>query len=354
MLGFWKTSITAVVLTLGLFIPTTASAQTTTNNHTTTAVSYQQTSFTPQSDVLVGAAASPQVGTGNGDFWIYSLSNGQSTEVPLATGVNAFSVALDHNLAYVPTLQGTTYIVNIDSQQVVGQFASAMDARFASIAPNENLLIVTGLYGVYAYSLTTHQLAWATPVGGNTLAVVGNQAYVSSNVSPITTIINLNNGSIAGTIPVGNIENSVYDSTNHTVWLANWYNGDMTVVNTNTRKFTTIHTSEGDPNLNTLYPYSVSQAPAGYMQLAVSPQGKYVYAAGFTGNILVFDASKATLQRQIMVGGKLSGLAISPDGSVAYTANEVTQETDAVSLKTGKLLWSKQGMIANRWFVTTK
>jgi DNA-binding beta-propeller fold protein YncE len=349
-LGFWKTTIATTVLMLSAFIPMTAHAQTPTNLTS----SSQQVSATPQADLLVGAAASPQRGTGNGNFWIYSLSNGQSTEIPLATGVNSFNIAIDHSLAYVPTLQGTTYIVNIDTKQVVGQFASAMDARFANIAPNENLLILTGMDGVSAYSLTTHQLQWTVPVSGNTLAIAGNKAYVSNNLSTNTTIIDLKNGSISGNIPVGNIENSVYDSYNHTLWLANWYNGDMTVVNTNTQKIIkTIHTPEGDPNLTTLYPYSVSSATAGYMQLAVGPQGRNVYAAGFTGNILVFDATKDTLQRQIYVGGKLSGLAISPNGTEAYTTDEVAQQTDAVSLVTGKLLWSKPGMLANRWFITT-
>lgn len=304
---------------------------------------------TMRADLLIGAAASPAMGTGNGNVWFYDVSSGKQNKISLSTGANAFKMALDRDLAYIPTLQGKTYIINIRNQQVVGQFASIVGARIANLARAENLLILTGSHGVDAYSLSTHQLIWSVNAPGNALAVVGNEAYLSSNMTATTTRIDLTTGQILGTLPIGHIEDSVYDTNQHTLWLANWYTGTMTVVDTQTQAISAvIQTPEGDP---TLTMSNIMASPAAFMQLAVGPTGQHVYAAGFSGHILVFSATKNNLSHEITVHGKLSGLAMSTTGNVAYTTVESAKETDAISLATGKVLWTQKGMLSNRWAV---
>ncbi|NMP24840.1 hypothetical protein [Sulfobacillus harzensis] len=305
------------------------------------------------SDILIGAAASPPSGPGNGTLSITNIGMKRTWTVPLAANANAFQVAIGHGLVYVPTLGGKTYIVSIASHKVVSSFNSPLNVRIATLAEADHLLILTSATSVTAYSPPSDKPVWKLPkIGGNTLAVAGQDGYLSSTGSSSTAIIDLKNGHVVKTIPVGQIENSVYDPQHHTLWLADWFNGDMTIVNTMTNRIVRVsHQAEGGG-------FSMSNkmsAPGGFMQLAVSPSGQSVYAASFSGNIMVYNAETNRFQKNIPVKipmAKLSGLAIDPSGQYAYTTVESDKETVALSLKTGQIVGKETGLMSNRWFVT--
>jgi YVTN family beta-propeller protein len=181
--------------------------------------------------------------------------------------------------------------------------------------------------------------------------VAGHVAYLSSNQSSTTRVIDLKTGRVVATIPVGEIEDSVYDPKFHTLWLANWTNGNMTIVNTKTRQVVaTIHNAEGGG-----FDFqNMMASPGGFMQLAVGPHGRHVYAASFSGNILVYNAATQTFDKNIPIpleDAKLSGIAIDPSGRYAYTTVENHHETVTISLKTDKMVSQVQGLSSNRWFV---
>ncbi len=306
------------------------------------------------SDVLVGAAASPQMGSGNGMLIVDSVGMKKTWKIPLTSGANAFSAAIDGNAVYVPTLQGTTYVVSLKTHQVVSQFASPTGDRTAVIAQSAHLLLLVGASNVTAYSLPSFKEAWQANIGGNALAVVGQQAYLSSNASSTTALLNLATGHVDATIPVGHIEDSVYDPQRHTLWLANWTNGDMTVVNTLDNQIVAeIQRKEGGG----FSPTNMMTSSGGFMQLAVGPSGRHVYAASFSGNIMEYNASNNTFARDIPVNipmAKLSGLAIDPSGQYAYTTVESHQETVSVSLKTGRVVSTVPHLMSNRWSVVSR
>ncbi len=307
------------------------------------------------SDVLIGAAASPPAGPGNGTLSITSIGMKHIWTVPLAPHANAFQVVVGHGLVYVPTLGGKTYVVSIAAHQVVSSFSSPANVRIATMADADHLLILTSASSVTAYALPSYKQVWQMPkFGGNTLAVVGPYGYLSSNGSSSTSVIDLKNGHVVNTIPVGHIESSVYDPQHHTLWLADWTNGDMTIVNTMTnRVIKVIQRKEGGG-------FSMSNkmnSSGGFMQLAVSPSGESVYAASFSGNIMVYNALTNTFQKDIPVKvpmAKLSGLAIDPSGQYAYTTVESDDETVAVSLKTSQIVGKETGLMSNRWFVASR
>ncbi len=302
------------------------------------------------SDILVGAAASAPMGPGNGEFLMASVGQGKLIRIPLASGANGFKVAISGNTAYVPTLQGQTYVVNLQSHMITGQFATPSGARIANLGNNGRLLVITGAKSVTAYSLPSHTMAWQLKAGGNALAIAGRTAYLSGNSMGHTDIIDLASGKVTGTIPVGHIEDSVYDRQTHTLWLADWTNGDMTVVNTqNDKVVATIHRAEGGG----FSMQNMMSSTGGFMQVTVGPNGKYVYAASFSGNIMVYNAKMNTFAKDITVGttAKLSGIAIDPSDKYIYTTVENKQETVAVSVATGKAVWTLPGVMANRWTV---
>ncbi|RIV20868.1 hypothetical protein D2Q93_11400 [Alicyclobacillaceae bacterium I2511] len=129
-----------------------------------------------------------------------------NVEVSLEKGANALQVAISGNDVYVPTLQGKTYVVNLPSHKVVSTFPTPEGARIANISKTTHLLIITGSNSVTAYSLPSLKMDFQLNVGGNALAIAGNQAYLSNNSLQQTRILNLKSGKIIGTVPVGNIE----------------------------------------------------------------------------------------------------------------------------------------------------
>ena len=313
-------------------------------------------SMVQASDLLFGPAASPPMGPGNGQVNLLDSRKASVMAIPLAQGANAFKSAVDGHVAYVPTLQGTTYVVNLLSRKVITTFSTPKGARIADIAKRNHLLLITAPTSVTAYALPSRKLVWTANVGGNTLAVAGRYAYVSGNALKTTQIVDLATGKVTGSIPVGMIEDSVYDAKRHTLWLADFTNGDMTIVNTKDNKVErVIQEKEGGgfSMADMSNKKAMMMAKGGFMQLAVGPQGKHVYAASFSGNIMVYDATNNTFKGDIstLPMAKLSGIAIDPSGRYAYTTVENQMETIAVSLKTDKVVATYPKVESNRWSV---
>ena len=302
------------------------------------------------SDVLVGAATSPAMGMGTGTFYIDSIGKKMTWRVPLSMGANAFQSAIVGSVAYVPTMGGKTYVVSLVSHKVTKMFMSPMGDRAAVAAPANHLLLLFGSTNVTAYSLPSLKKVWQLDQGGNALTVAGHNAYLSGNAASTTSVINLGTGHVAGSIAVGHIEDAVYDPERHTLWLANWTNGDMTIVNTrNNRVLKTVQRAEGGGfNMN-----NMMGSMGGFMQLAVAPSGRQVYAASFSGNVMVYNAMKNSFAKDIPVGSmaRLSGIAVDPSGQYAYVTVENQKRTVSISLKTDKVVSSQAGLLSNRWSV---
>lgn len=305
-------------------------------------------------DVLLGAAASPPMGSGNGTLLVDRVASGKVSQIPLISGANAFQVAVDGSLVYVPTLQGVTYVVSLKTNSVLHSIPTPAGARIAVLATANDLLLIAGPKSVTAYALPSLRQVWQTASGGNALSVVGTKAYLSSPAASATTVIDLKSGQAVATIPVGHIEDSVYDPQMHTLWLADWTTGDMTILNTLDNKvLAVVREQEGGG-------FSMSNmmgSSGGFMQLAVGPTGQHVYAASFSGNIMVYSATSNSFEKDISTNipmAKLSGIAIDASGHYAYVTVESKKETVAVSLKTDKVVATEAGLMSNRWFVVNR
>ncbi len=307
-------------------------------------------SVLPSSDILIGAAASPFMG--NEMVLMKPVHDKATIKIPLHVSAAGFQLAIDGNKAYVPTMSGKTFVINLTTHRVMSSFTSPKGARIASIAKNHQL-ILTGNSSVTAYSLPSLKKAWQLQIGGNALAIVGNTGYLSGNNMKTTEMINLSTGRKMGSIPVGMIEDSVYDPQHHTLWLANWGNGDMTIVNTTTNKIVKVIQKQegGGYSMNEMN--NMMMATSGYMQMAVGPHGNNIYVASFSSNIMDFNAIKNTFKKDIptIPMANLSGLAVDPSGQYAYTTVDNMNETIAVSLKSGKVVATYSGIKSYRWFV---
>jgi len=301
----------------------------------------------PGGSWLIGAAASPPSGPGNGFLWIEQQNHWHL--VHLGSGANAFQVAVWNSWVFVPTLSGTTEVINWPTQKVIKTFATPPGSRVALVDAATDRLYLVGSNHTAAYALPGLNLLWEQPVGGNTAVLANNRLYLNAPLASATTLLNATTGAVAGRLPIGHIEDMVVDPAYHTLWMADWSNGDMTVVNLATQHvMATLHEAEGG-GFSTM---NKMNAMSGYMQIAVGPNGQHVYAASFSGNILVFNAQTLQFVRDVPAPvpmAKLSGLAIDPNGQTAYTTVESQNETIAVSLKSGALLALWPHVESNRW-----
>ncbi|MCY0863385.1 MAG: hypothetical protein OWQ57_00385 [Sulfobacillus sp.] len=296
---------------------------------------------------LVGAAASPPSGAGNGFLWLEHQNHWHL--VSLGQGANAFQAAVWGSWVFVPTLTGTTDVVDWTTQKPVKTLATPVGSRVALVDGATHRLYLIGPNTTAAYTLPGLNPLWQKPVGGNTAVMADNRLYLNAPTADVTTVLNAETGAPEQNVPVGHIEDMVFDPAYHTIWMANWYNGDMTVLNAATnRVVTTLHEAEGGGFSMT----NKMGAMSGYMQIAVGPNGQHVYAAAFSGNIMVFNANTNQFVRDVPAPvpmAKLSGLAIDPNGEIAYTTVESQNETIAVSLKSGALLALWPHIQSNRW-----
>lgn len=311
---------------------------------------------------VVGAFPAPAMGAGPGTLASLSLHPantrvGDYGQPNTPTG-NSFYVGYSAatRSIFVPTYGGTTYILDSVTLQTTGEFPSIPGGRIAHVVPNRNLLLVLAGNSLAGYTLATHRKLFEnSSVGGNAIVTSpnGQIAYVGGNMDSSITAVNVRTGKILNTYPVPQIGDMVW--ADGQIFAADIKTGVMTALNPKTDHIVTIPTPEVDPQFS----YSdIPAATAGFMQLAVGPHHHTVYAAGFSGHILKFSASKDKYLGEVSVnantgsgGNKLSGLTVLPGGNRALVTVENLAETVVLNLSSGSILKTFPHFASNRWVV---
>ena len=157
---------------------------------------------TPQ--VLVGAFPSPPMGAGPGKLTVMHLPDSVAQVVDFGqagtpTG-NSFYVAVDsqNNQIFVPSVAGTTNVIDLRTDKLVRQFKSIPGGRVAIVSPDHNMVFVLSGQALAAYSTSDDALRYQVPVGGNALAfnTDGSRLYVGGNMNETITDIDPSSGHI--------------------------------------------------------------------------------------------------------------------------------------------------------------
>lgn len=311
-------------------------------------------------ETVVGAFPAPPSGPGPGTLGVWQPNRGMIRTISFApsgtTAGNSFYVATDHSThtVFVPTAAGTTYVINTSTWKVMDHFTSPVGGRVAKVTPDGKLLILESASQTAAFRTTTpYKQVFSVSTGGNALVVTpnGRDAFVGGNADKKITEIALPTGRIVRTFPVGHSGDMVW--ARGQIFSANIATGVMSVVNPVTGKIVLISTPEVDPTFS----YNdIPAATAGFMQLAVSPGQRRVYAAGFSGHILAFSTRRDMYLGEVSVNANtagatnlLSGLAVLPGGRQAVVTVENLKRSVVVSLETGKILESADSLSSNRW-----
>ena len=308
---------------------------------------------------VLGTAPNPPMGPGPGKLFMVNPGAMTARAASFATAGtvqgNSFFAGYDRatGTVFVPSPAGRVFMLSGTDLRPSGSFPVIGGARLAKALVGRKLLIVLSGKDVAAYKLGSHRPAFTLPVGGNALAVArrSGRLYVGGNADRAITAIDLASGRIVGTYPVARSGDLVL-AHGH-LFSADILSGVMSVVDLRTGHVTRLKTPEVDPHFSYR---AIPAATAGFMQLAKSPAGNFVYAAGFSGHVLKFSAASPRYLGEVAVGAakgpeKLSGLAVVDHGREAVVTIENHDQTALIRLATGKVLHLFSGVASNRWVV---
>ncbi|HKK13047.1 MAG TPA: hypothetical protein VKA14_00110 [Gammaproteobacteria bacterium] len=265
---------------------------------------------------------------------------------------NSFRAAYNarRRVLYVPTLAGRTYEIDPHTLGVRGSFRTLAGGRIARVTPDGRLLLVLSAHALAGYATGSHHRLFKIHTGGHALAIGpdGDHAYVGGIHDAQVIRIALPSGRAQVRYPIAHV--AAMALAGHKLFCANMKTGVVTALNIRTGERVSIQTPEVDPDFSYRH---IAKARAGLMQMAVGPEGRHVYAAGFSGHILVFSVPASRFDRQVSVSDgrpdKLSGLAVVDHGRRAVVTDEKTKTTLLVNLHNGRVLRTLPGVASNRW-----
>ncbi len=312
-------------------------------------------------DLIIGARPAPPKGAGPGELVTWQSGSDETDRVPFGEAGtpagNSFYAAFDpvNQRVYVPTAAGRTDIFDASSMNLAGSMTSIRGGRVAGVSPDGSVLLVISGKQAAGYSTSSRKQLFTVPAGGNAVAFdeQGRYAYVGGNRDDAIKRIDIAQGKISGEFPVAHSGDLI--RVHNKLYSADMKTGVMSVVDLNSGKVTEIKTPEVDPQFDYQH---IGAAHAGFMQLAADPSHHRVYAAGFSGHILVFDSDAARYLGEIEVdagprGGpdKLSGLAVFDGGDKALVTVENLDTAVVVDLESKKITRQLNDSGSNRWVV---
>ena len=282
-------------------------------------------------------------------------------------GGMTFDIGLtpDQSRAYVANqVDGNITIISLDENRILDRFPAEKGVRVVKITPDGKTAYIAGNKKSYAYSAEPpYTLIKEVGAGGNTIAITpdGKLAFITGMTRQGLDVVDTQANKVEKTIELPltdgkiGIISMVVTPDGSELWAADALSGDMYVIDVATLTVKeTIATEEGDPNL--LQDFMASKKS--FMQIVASPDGKQVYAGGFSGNVRVFDTERYVELEPISVNlepksdsvNKINGLAIDPQGTTLFVSVINKNAIAVVSIETGKVLYQYSGVNAARLY----
>jgi len=310
--------------------------------------------------IAIGASPAPAMGAGPGKLMVLPLRHGDKPYVVKfgragTPSGNSFYIAESKDIAYVPSVAGYTDVINIHTRKKVQRFRTITGGRVAALSKDAEELFVLSGKKLAAYTVKDGAQRYRLDFGGNAMVFNddGSRLYVGGNMDKTIAMINTDTGLVLRRIPIGHSGDLAW--ADGKLFSADMKSGVMSVYNPETDKTYNIKTPETDPGFSY---HKIAMARAGFMQLAVSPDQRYVYAAGFSGHILRFSTHRPAYLGEVAVSAgksavnKLSGLALLDNGKRAISTIENRHESVIVNLNNGHVIKRMPHVASNRWVVT--
>ena len=255
-------------------------------------------------------------------------------------------------------VDGKVSIINLKEMRVVGTFGVENGVRVVMITPDGKTAYIASNFKTFAYKAEEpYSMIKEVGAGGNTMAITpdGKYAFVTGMIRKGLDVIDTSTNTIIKTIELPLTEGKVgiismvLTPDGAELWAADALSGIMYVIDVNSLSVKeTIPTEEGDPNL--LKDFMGSKKS--FMQIVSAPDGKYIYAGGFSGNVRVFDTERYVELDPIPVNldptsdptNKINGLTISPDGKVLYVSVMTKNSIGVVNIASKEVSYTIKGV----------
>lgn len=238
---------------------------------------------------------------------------------------------------YVTDTAGPIYIVDAQTNTVVGTITAGVGPRFAAVSPNGNHLYVTNFEDstVSVIDTSTNTVTATIEVSdlssnSSPLAISadGAQLYVV-NENGTVSVINTATNTVTGSIPFSNSywPGAVAATPEGLLYITNYTYGvtAVTVIDTATGNINPSISVGTTPYDN---PYGVAASPDGHTLYATVPNSK---------NIVVIDTATKAVTTTINSGRALS-LATSPDGTVLYAVKYDAAQVAVIDTATNTVI----------------
>ncbi len=167
-----------------------------------------------------------------------------------------------------------------------------------------------------AYNVASTLSVQDDPRGIAILEGSNNYAYVVNNGSRSVSVLNLNSGSTAGTLPLNaHPEKALTARDGKSIYAVSNTPGKVTTISTHNNQI-----------VDWLH---VGRQPHG---IASSLDGQLLYVLDFNGLLITIDAIEGTIYDVLALPGQPHRILISPDGSRAYIANNSLDQLYIVDL----------------------
>ena len=258
--------------------------------------------------------------------------SGVSSVATVTVGGNPFGAAItpDGKYAYIANNLENVSVIDTATNKVVATVATEKGLSIV-ITPDGKYAYVTNWEGVSVISTATNTvvdtIAIGDPSNGNSpnggIAITYDGKYVYLTMPDSVAVINTETNTVTANITI-TPKNSNANVNGVTLFS---YSDPIAVAVSPDDAYAYVGTGAGDSRVILLdtstnkIVNSITIGSDGIEDIAVTPDGKYVYATDVDGNISVIDTATFTVDTTLTGFGAPVGLAITSDGKYAYVVN---------------------------------
>jgi YVTN family beta-propeller protein len=304
---------------------------------------------------------------------IINLSSGAITQVPLAGGGEGLALSADNQRLYVGLVfNGVVQVIDRSTRAIINTLNTGGVPREIAADPTQDRAIVANEAGwidiIAGAGPPPPDTGTVTRVflSGGPLGIAATAAgvtYVTRDQASSVARLNRRDTAFSTIIPVGNVPSFIaFNPAGTTAYVANQFSDNVGIIDVATNTQTTVIPVTGDPlpvavapdgstlftttNVNQLFKIDLATntvvgslpLPATSHHLLVHPNDTLLYVATRDGgSVLEVNWRTMTVARTFTLGGRTQGMALAPDQSELFVANEFSNVLQIINLSSGAI-----------------
>lgn len=251
----------------------------------------------------------------------------ESTPVAFSSAAYNIAITPDGALAVVPVTDGSLLFVDTATGAVSVVTLGVYAFDIAISLDGSLAYVTTGGALVTVVDLSTRTPVGSLLVGGSgygiALAPDGASLFVTDIFSNSITSVDIATGLVIGTVPGGSLPTEVVARSDGRLYVGSFANSTVGTV---------------DPAVGVFTPIALS-GPGPISAIALTPDGSRLYVPrGFGSEVAIIDTATNTQTGAVATGVDVNGIAISADGTTAFTGDTSTPAVLVIAIDRPPLL----------------